>query len=160
MAVDMYIKFDGVDGECVESKHEKWIDVESFHWGVSHHVDMVGSAHTSGKATIEAFSFTKQVDAASPKLALDCCTGQHIPKAEINFCQSTGDRLVWMTYKFTDVMVSHYQISGSQQGSDRPQESVSVSFGKWEQSYKPTDKTGKLGGAVPAGYDLKLNKKV
>jgi type VI secretion system secreted protein Hcp len=160
MAVDMFIKFDGIDGEATEEKHVKWIPVESFHWGVSHHVDMVGSAHSSGKASIEAFSFQKQVDSASPKLALDCCSGEHIKLAELHFSQSTGDRLVWMSYKFTDVMVSGYSISGSQAGSDRPSESVSVSFSKWEQKYQPTDNKGKLGGAIPAGYDLKLNKKV
>ena len=160
MAIDHFIKFDGIDGEATEEKHVKWIDVESFHWGVSHHVDMVGSAHSSGKASIEAFSFTKQVDSSSPKLLLDCCTGEHIKTAELHFSQSTGDRLVWMTYKFSDVMVSGYQISASAGGTDRPQEHISVAFGKWEVSYKPTDAKGKLGGAIPAGYDLKLNKKV
>lgn len=160
MAVDMFIKFDGVDGEATEDKHQKWIPVESFNWGASHHVDMVGAAHSSGKATIEAFSFTKQVDSASPKLGLACCTGEHIKLAELHFSQSTGDRLVWMSYKFSDVMISGYNIGASHDSSDRPQESVSVSFSKWEVKYQPTDAKGKLGGAIPAGYDLKLNKKV
>ena len=160
MAFDSFIKFDGIDGEATEDKHKKWIPVDSFHWGVSHQVDMVGSAHSSGKASIESFSFTKLTDTSSPKLALACCTGEHIKSAVIEFSQSTGDRLVWMSYKFTDVMVSGFNISGAPSGVDRPQESVSISFSKWEQKYQPTDSGGKLGGAVPAGYDLKLNKKV
>ena len=160
MAVDMFIKFDGIDGEATEAKHVKWIPVDSFHWGVSHHVDMVGSAHSSGKASIESFSFTKLTDTSSPKLALACCTGEHIKSAAIEFSQSTGDRLVWMSYKFTDVMVSGFNISGAPSGVDRPQESVSISFSQWEQKYQPTDNKGALGGAIPAGYDLKLNKKV
>ena len=160
MAVDMFIKFDGIDGEATEAKHVKWIPVDSFSWGVSHNVDMVGQAHSSGKATIESFHFTKLTDASSPKLALSCCCGQHIKSAEIHFSQSSGDRLVWMNYKFTDVMVSGFQISGSPSGADRPMESVSISFSKWEVSYKPTDKGGKLVGNVPAGYDLKQSVKV
>ena len=160
MAFDSFIKFDGIDGEATESKHTHWIPVDSFHWGVSHQVDMVGSAHSSGKASIESFSFTKLTDTSSPKLALACCTGEHIKSAAIEFSQSTGDRLVWMSYKFTDVMVSGFNISGAPSGVDRPQESVSISFSKWEQKYQPTDNKGALGGAIPAGYDLKLNKKV
>jgi type VI secretion system secreted protein Hcp len=160
MAFDAFIKFDGIDGEATEAKHSKWIDVDSFHWGVSHHVDMVGAAQSSGKAAIESFSFTKLTDSSSPKLALSCCTGEHIKLAEIHFSQSTGDRLVWMSYKFTDVMISGFNISGNPSGVDRPQESISISFSKWEQKYQPTDNKGKLGGAIPAGYDLKANKKV
>ena len=159
MAVDMFIKFDGVDGEATEDKHKKWIPVDSFSFGVSHTTDAVGSGMASGKASISDFSFSKSTDTSSPKLALACCTGQHIKSAEVHFCQSTGDRLTWMSYKFTECMVSGFNVSGSG-GSDRPSESVSISFGKFEQKYQPSDVKGNLGGAVLAGYDLKLNKKV
>ena len=160
MAFDAFIKFDGIDGEATEAKHSKWIDVNSFHWGATHHADTIGRAHSSGKATVEAFSFSKVTDASSPKLALACCTGEHIKQAEINFSQSTGERLVWMSYKLYDCLISGFHISGTREGVDRPQEEVSITFSKWEVKYQPTDNKGKLGGAIPAGYDLELNKKV
>jgi type VI secretion system secreted protein Hcp len=159
MAVDVYIKFDGIDGEATEGAHTKWIPVNSFTWGVVHTSDVLGMGHASGKASVSDFSFAKETDQASPKLALNCCTGEHIKNAQIDFCQSTGDRLVWMTYKFTECMVTGFHISGGG-GGDRPSENVSITFAKWEQSYKPTDDKGKLGGAVPAGFDLKTHKKV
>jgi type VI secretion system secreted protein Hcp len=160
MAFEAYLKLDGIDGEATESKHSKWIDVDTFQWGVSHNVDMVGSGLSSGKAHIDAFSFSKLSDASSPKLALHCCTGQHIKLAEIHFSQATGEKQVWMSYKLTDCLVSGFHISGSRAGVDRPQESVSISFSKWEVKYQPTDSKGVLGGAIPAGFDCRLGKKV
>ena len=45
MANAIFFKFDGLDGECRESQHEKWIQVESF----SHHLAaMIDWSATSG----------------------------------------------------------------------------------------------------------------
>ena len=35
MAVDMFLKLDGVDGESVDIKYQKWIECLSFSWGIS-----------------------------------------------------------------------------------------------------------------------------
>lgn len=32
MAIDMYLKVDGVTGESNDSNHKNWIDVLSFSW--------------------------------------------------------------------------------------------------------------------------------
>ena len=44
MAVDMFIKIKGVDGESKDQKHGKEIDVLSWSWGMSNS----GSAHVGG----------------------------------------------------------------------------------------------------------------
>jgi type VI secretion system secreted protein Hcp len=31
----LFIKFDGVDGECADKDHKAWSDVLSFSWGLS-----------------------------------------------------------------------------------------------------------------------------
>jgi len=161
MAVSVFVKFDGIDGEATESKHQKWMPVQSFSWGVTHPVDVVGSGLASGRAHIHDFSFVKSTDSSSPKLALNCCTGEHVKLVTVEFSQSTGgnEPLVYMQYKFTDVMIAGFQISGHD-ATDRPTESISVAFSKWEQVYQPTDGKGGLGGKVPAGFDVKANKKV
>ena len=33
MAVDYFLKIDGIDGESQDDKHKDWIEVLSFSWG-------------------------------------------------------------------------------------------------------------------------------
>ena len=46
MAVDMFLKMDGIKGESVDDKHKDEIDVLSWSWGMS----QSGSAHMGGGA--------------------------------------------------------------------------------------------------------------
>jgi type VI protein secretion system component Hcp len=46
MAVDMFLKIDGVTGEAKDKVHGKEIDVLSWSWGMGNH----GSAHVLGGA--------------------------------------------------------------------------------------------------------------
>jgi type VI secretion system secreted protein Hcp len=46
MAVDMFLKIATVDGEALDSKHSKEIDVPTWNWGMGNH----GSAHAAGGA--------------------------------------------------------------------------------------------------------------
>jgi type VI secretion system secreted protein Hcp len=78
MAVDIFLKINGVDGESGDDKHKKEIDVLAWSWGLSNS----GSAHVgggagSGKVNVQDLSVTKWVDASTPKLVLACCNGTH-----------------------------------------------------------------------------------
>ncbi len=69
MAVDMFLKLDGVNGESKDKTHIKDIDVLSWSWGMSNS----GSAHVgggagSGKVNVQDVSVTKYIDSSSPKL--------------------------------------------------------------------------------------------
>ena len=46
MAVDMFLKLDGIKGESVDSKHKDEIAVLAWSWGMSNS----GSAHLGGGA--------------------------------------------------------------------------------------------------------------
>ena len=67
MAVDMFIKIDGIKGESADDKHKEEIDVLSWSWGMS----QSGSAHMgggagAGKVNVNDLSFTKYIDVAGP----------------------------------------------------------------------------------------------
>jgi type VI secretion system secreted protein Hcp len=44
MAVDFFLKIDGIDGESKDSKHKGEIDIESFSWGAT----QTGTSHAGG----------------------------------------------------------------------------------------------------------------
>jgi len=71
MAVDMFIKIDGIKGESADDKHKEEIDVLSWSWGMS----QSGSAHMgggagAGKVNVNDLSFTKYIDVASVSVVL------------------------------------------------------------------------------------------
>jgi len=164
MPFDAFLKIATVPGECTDDKHKEWIEILSYHWGASQAsggaASMTG-AHSGQRVDISDFSLVKQLDKASPKLFLSCCTGEHIADVTLELCKAGGDKQKYMTYKFTDVLISSVRPGGSSQGGDAlPLEEVSFRFSKCQLEYIPIDKQGKPQGQVPAGWDLALNKKV
>ena len=67
MAVDMFLKINGVDGESKDKSHPMEIDVLAWSWGASNS----GSAHVgggagAGKVNVQDISVTKWVDCIQP----------------------------------------------------------------------------------------------
>jgi type VI secretion system secreted protein Hcp len=160
MAVDMFMKITGVDGESLDDKHKMDIDVLAWSWGLSNS----GSAHVgggagSGKVNVQDISFTKWVDAATPKLILACCNGSHYDEATLVVRKAGGDNPVeYIKIKLTEVLISSISTGGSG-GEDRLTENVTLNFAKFSLDYTPQDKKGAAGTAIPAGWDIGANKK-
>lgn len=164
MAVDMFLKIEGIDGESTDDKHKKEIEVLSFSWGVSQQRSASASSAgnlSSQRADFGDFSIVKAVDAASPKLLLCCADGTHLKSIRLELCRAAGDKQPYMEYKFTDVIVTNFRPGGSSHSESLPVEEVSFAYGKAEWAYTQTKVEGGRGaGKIPAGWDLKANKKV
>jgi type VI secretion system secreted protein Hcp len=169
MAFDTYLFFTGgdpkIEGETTDAKYKdkKAFEIFSFSWGVSNPTT-VGSGTggmSAGKASISSFNIMKKTDAASPALFLACASGSHYPTMEVVMRKSSGaNKLEFLTYTFSEVLVESVQWSGSSGGDDTPTESVSFAFGKVEVSYQPQDATGAAeGGAKTASWDQTKNTK-
>lgn len=159
-AVDYFLKIDGIDGESTDNKHKNEIDVESWSWGETQTgTHAGGGGGGAGKVTMQDFHFVMKVNKASPKLLLACATGQHIKKAVLTVRKAGGDQQEYMTYTFSDLLVSSYQTGGATE-SVVPTDQISLNFSKIEVEYKPQKADGSLDAPVKAGYDVKANKKV
>jgi type VI secretion system secreted protein Hcp len=108
---------------------------------------------------MQDFSFTMKENKASPKLALACATGQHIPNVYLYCRKAGGNQEEYMKYKFLDCLVSSYQTGGSPGEDMVPTDQIALNFAKIEYEYKEQKPDGSLGGAVKWAYDLKANKK-
>jgi type VI protein secretion system component Hcp len=62
----------------------------------------------------------------------------------------------WMSYKFTDVLVTEYKVGGS---SETSAETVGLNFGKLEIKTFGTDSKGVIKEVGTATWDVKNNKK-
>lgn len=163
MAFDAFIKIDSIPGESTDSAHTDWIEVLSFDSGVSQPSGggaSTGGARSGQRCDHRDFSLTKYLDKATPKLALHCCDGTHIPNIEFQLCRATGEKQLYMKVVMTDVLVSSASVGGSS-SSDHPlpTESISLNYGKIEWTYTETDhKTGKPKGDVASHWDVTQNR--
>ncbi|GMV25399.1 MAG: hypothetical protein AMXMBFR58_14300 [Phycisphaerae bacterium] len=159
MAVDIYLKLDGVPAECTDSKHKEWIQLLSFQHGMSQMGSMFsgGGQSTSGRVDVADVSVMKRVDKSTPKLNWHLATGTHIKSAIVEFCQATKDKHVFMKYTFEDIVISALQPSVSS-GSDFPMENLSFRFSKIEWEYTPIDEKGGKAASSKAWWDVKDNK--
>ncbi len=77
MAVDYFLKLDGIEGESKDSKHQNEIEIGSFSFGAtqSGSFSAMGGGG-SGKVSMQDFHFTIPTQKASPKLLLNCSSFQ------------------------------------------------------------------------------------
>src|ERR671910_161910 len=117
MAVDMFLKIDGIDGESVDSKHSKWIEVLSFSWGISdggRATNQPGKLSSARKTQVSDFSIMKTLDKATPKLFHKCCEGEHVADVSLEVMRSGGEKqLEYLKIKLTDVLISSVSPAGS-----------------------------------------------
>lgn len=158
MAQDIFLKIAGIDGESQDSAHKNEIQVSSWTWQVLQESNMhQGSGGGSGKATVRDLSFVHNVDRSSPNLMKFCLTGKHIAEAKLTVRKAGGSPLEYLKITMNDVVITNVQPAGSST-DEVIKEQVSLAFAKVKQEYTVQNQQGGSGGAVTAGFDIKLNK--
>ena len=159
MAVDMFLKLDGIKGESKDKGHPDEIHIESFSWGLNQTgTGGSGGGGGAGKVSVHDISVTKFLDKASPELMLACCNGKHIKEGLITVRKAGENPVEYLKIKLTDILVSGVQNAGH--GSDLLTENVTLNFSKFHVDYQEQGKDGKAaGGPVKMGWDVKQNVK-
>jgi type VI secretion system secreted protein Hcp len=158
MAVDMFIKLEGIDGESKDAKHEGEIDVLAWSWGMSQSGTMhLGGGGGAGKVSVQDLSLTKYIDRASGNLMLYCASGKHIPEAKL-VVRKAGDKpLEYVVITMTDCIVSSVSTGGSG-GEDRLTENVSLNFAKVKVEYQEQAKDGSGKAGPEFGWNIEKNE--
>jgi len=157
MAIDSFLKLGTLKGESVVKGFEDQMQILSWGWGMT----QTGTTHSAsgggaGKVDVQDLHVVKNIDAASPNLALSCAKGTHYDSAVLTMRKAGGTALEYVTLTLTDVLVSSYSVSSG--GDDQLQDTVALNFGKFKYSYQPQDNKGaKKGGAIDATYDIAKN---
>lgn len=159
MAVDMFLKLDGIDGESRDSKHKGEIEIESFSWGASNSGSASqGGGGGAGKVAMQDFSFVARTTKASPKLFLACASGEHLKSALLTVRRSGEQQADFLKVTMSDLLISSWKQEASD-GADVPMDQVSLNFSKVEIAVSTQSPTGAGGEVVRAGWDIKSNTK-
>jgi len=149
MAVDMFLKLNGVAGESKDKVHTKEIDLLSWSWGMSNSgTAHVGGGAGSGKVNVQDVTIAKYVDSSSPKLMLACCNGTHYASALLTVRKAGGTPVEYIKVTMETVMVTGISTGGSM-SEDRLTENVILNFAKGEHGLHAPRRQGRRGHGDP-----------
>src|SRR5579884_4409311 len=154
----IFMNYDGINGDVTTAGHEKWIQVNSFQWGVGRGINNASSSASDREGSTPSVSevvVSKDNDSASANLmraSLGLGPGAEGKTVKIDFCKTdTSQPEPYLQLTLTNTLTSGWSVSS---GGDRPSETVTLNFTKVEF------KTTGMGGAIDTGspdtamYDL------
>ena len=158
MAVDMFLKIDGIKGESRDETKKDEIDVLAWSWGMSQSGSMhIGGGGGSGKVSVQDISVTKYLDRSSPNLMKACCKGDHIKEATLTVRKAGSSPVEYVVIKMFGVLVAAVSTGGSG-GEDRLTENLTLNFAKVQLDYQPQKEDGaKDGGTIPVKWNIEAN---
>ncbi|MDP4024924.1 type VI secretion system tube protein Hcp [Methylobacterium sp. NEAU 140] len=157
MAVDIFLKLEGIKGEAQDHKYKDEIDVLAWSWGASQSgTTHGGSGSGSGKVSVQDLSITKYIDKSSATLFQHCCNGKHISKGTLIVRKAGEKPLEYLTIDLQDIIVTHVSLGGS--GSeDRLTENVTLNFGTFHVKYAMQTEKGSKGAEVEHKWHIAKN---
>jgi type VI secretion system secreted protein Hcp len=156
MAVDYFLKLDGIQGESVDSNHKDWIQLMSFSWGASQVTTVAGTGGSgAGKADLSDFSVMKHLDKASTPLFKSLVSGTHIKTGNLEAVKAGAGGKPFLKVDFKELFVTSQQLSAS---SEIPNESVSFSYNQIKVEYSMQNDQGIVTTTGAVTYNVKENK--
>jgi type VI secretion system secreted protein Hcp len=136
----VFVKYGDLKGECTAEGYKDWVEVQSFQWGVGRGISAGVGGGSKREATAPSVSeivVTKSMDSFSP-LVLKEAIGGKATKVQIHLTQTDngGKHMAYQKYILDNTLVSGYSISA---GADRPNESISMNFTKFDSEYIKID---------------------
>ncbi len=156
----IYMKYGSINGAVTTDGFAKWIELNSFQWGVGRSIGTAARGSTSrehSEPNLSEVTVTKVGDVATPKLFLDAVAGHLDNKVTIKFTTTTKGKVeTFLTYELENTGLSHYSMSS---GGDMPTESLSLNFTKISKTFTGMD-PGVSGSPETVGYDLTQMKSI
>jgi type VI secretion system secreted protein Hcp len=161
MAVDAYLKIEGIAGESEDDRHRGWIEVSNVMYAIHQpRAESVSTAGgmTSGRAELYPITFTKLADISSPVLLQTCAAGKTIPKALFEFLRADGNGtpIPYFRIELENLMIANITPDSGDGGiiSER----VHLAFAKIKWSYTKQSIRGGSEGKTAGGWDCSANK--
>lgn len=152
----VYIRLAGVEGESVHHAHPKWIDADSWNWGIEQPLAWVSKAQRKQSAAYpvpQRIKFHKPPDAASAVLLQKCAEGIYLPDGTLEvWGANTSATKALIKLDFKDIFVVSVTVGTGQDGQLADEIEIAYGIIKWEHQT--------LGGAAASGgWDFETHKK-
>jgi type VI secretion system secreted protein Hcp len=156
MAVDFYLKLDGIQGETVSKGFENQIQLLSFSWGGHQTTSVSGTGGSgAGRVDLADFSIMKHLDKATTPIFKALVSGTHIKTGNLSAVKAGAGGKPFLKIDFKELFVTSHQISAS---SEIPAESVSFSYNEIKIEYSQQNEQGIVTTTGAVTYALSQNK--
>jgi type VI secretion system secreted protein Hcp len=165
MALDLFLKLDGIKGESKDTKHRDEIDVLSWNWGLANESSS-NPGRGEAKVTFHEMNITKRVDSATPALMLACSSGKHINEANLTVRRPGKSESEFVRIRMNDVTIT--SVTAGNAGEDVVTENLMFKFYKIELDYAAQNQNGTnseiknfkwdLSGTIPGKTAKKADK--
>lgn len=161
MAIDVYLRIDGIKGESADEGHKDWIECTSAVWSVAQPKSATastGGGHTAERCEHGDVVISKLADLSTPILLQTCSAGRTIPKAKFEFMRADGlgERVRYFEIELDNVLIG--AVVPSVIGGNILSEHVSLKFSKVRWKYTQQRISGGMGGNTAGGWDLATNR--
>jgi len=153
----IYIKFDGIDGEVEENKHDKWTEIMSFSVGAHKPGNgKTGAQRVAGTTEFHDIAISKNADKTSPKLLEAMAQGKSFPKVEVHYVTTTDDGPNAITkYELKNVYITGFDQATS---GDRPYENMTLNYEEFKVEQFPVKPDGTLDAPVEFAWSIPKGK--
>ncbi len=155
-----FVRLGDIKGEVTEQAHYEWVKAIGVDYEIKR-PEPGDSSVRSNKANFSAVKILKDVDKATPLLAVACVSGKQIPEVELHFTQGAGQRqVVYFRIILRKVMVNGVGpiLVQTRDGRFIHLEEVSLIYDEIEWEYTPFDREGKASAPVRGGWSVSRNK--
>jgi type VI secretion system secreted protein Hcp len=156
MAIDIFLKLTGIEGESTDDKHRSEIDILGWSWGLSEPAPASGGGG-AGKVAIRNITIQKLADLSSPLLLQSSATGARIASAIVTARRAGAAAAEFLIFTMTDVIVTSVEVIANASAGN-PSESVTLRFSKVEFDYRSTLPSGGLGPEKSFRWDIPTNR--
>jgi len=156
MAVDYFLKLDGIQGESQDEKHKNEIQVLSWSWGAANVSSVSGTGGSgAGKVDMSDVSMMLNFDKSTPKFFKAICAGTHIASGELAAIKAGGNGKPYLKVDFKELFVTGLQMSAA---GEVPAVSLSFTYDEIKIDYSAQDEKGNLASVGPVTMNTKQNK--
>lgn len=131
MALEMFIKLEGITGESKDYDHKGWSVISSWAWGMSN------NETTGDKPVFKELTFTKRLGIDSTYMMLHFAQAKRIKNVELSITPVMAKREAkqkYLSMKMEDVLIKSITTGGSA-SDDRFDENILLSFSKVRFEY-------------------------
>jgi type VI secretion system secreted protein Hcp len=156
MAVDYFLKIDGIAGESQDPNFSAQIALTSFSLGGEQVSSISTNAlgHGAGKVTMHPLTFTKPVDKSTVPFFKSLTLGTHSKSATLSAVKAGANRKPYLKIDLTSVFVTSYVLSAH---DEIPVESIVLSFEEITIEYFSQDAKGTVTSTGKGGWNQTTN---
>lgn len=157
MAVDYFLKLDGIEGESQDAKHKGEIDVLNFNWAMFQEGTMgYAGGGGAGKVQISQVQVTCRMEKGVSQLMTKSSKGEHIPNGLITGRKAGGEQEEYLKVFMTQIILTNVSHSGNT-GEEIPTVTLTLNFAAIKQEYCPQKPDGTLDAPAIFQWDCKQN---